>query len=117
MKEIVLYGIPNCDTTKKAIDWLKNNNINFIFHNYKQLGIRKEKLIAWDAKVGWDIFFNKRSTSWRELPKEEQDTIKNLSAAIKIMLKNNSIIKRPMIECKNDLIIGFDEQKYKRAFL
>ncbi len=117
MKEIILYGIPNCDATKKAIDWLNKNKSIFIFHNYKQLGITKEKLIAWNAKVGWDSFFNKRSTSWRALTKEEQDTIKNLSAAIKIMQENNSIIKRPIIEYKNGLIIGFNEIDYKRAFL
>jgi Spx/MgsR family transcriptional regulator len=98
-------------------EWLKKNNSIFIFHNYKQQGISKEKLLEWDAKVGWDSFFNKRSTSWRALPKEEQDTIKNLSAAIKIMQENNSIIKRPIIEYKNGLIIGFNEIDYKRAFL
>ena len=117
MKEIILYGIPNCDTTKKAIEWLKKNKSIFIFHNYKQPGISKEKLLEWDTKVGWDSFFNKRSTSWRALPKEEQDSIKNLSAAIKIMQENNSIIKRPIIEYKNGLIIGFNEIDYKRAFL
>lgn len=117
MKEIILYGIPNCDTTKKAIEWLKKNKSIFIFHNYKQQGISKEKLLEWDTKVGWDSFFNKHSTSWRALPKEEQDSIKNLSAAIKIMQENNSIIKRPIIEYKNGLIIGFNEIDYKRAFL
>ncbi len=114
---MILYGIPNCDTTKKAIQWLKQNKINFIFHNYKQSGISKEKIIEWNAKVGWESFFNKRSTSWRELSKAEQDKVTNLLSAIKIIVENNSILKRPIVEYKNDLIIGFDEQKYTRAFL
>lgn len=117
MAEIILYGIPNCDITKKAMAWLKQNNIGFAFHDYKQEGVNKEKIEEWDVKKGWENFFNKRSTSWRELPKEEQEKIINLSSALKIILQNNSIIKRPIIEYKNELIIGFDEQKYKRAFL
>lgn len=117
MNEIILYGIPNCDITKKAIGWLKKNNIVFTFHDYKQTGITKEKLIEWDAKLGWGAFFNKRSTTWRELSKVEQDQIVNLSSAIKIILENNSIIKRPIIEYNKKLIIGFDELKYKETFL
>lgn len=117
MEEIILYGIPNCEMTKRAIAWLKQNNISFTFHDYKQVGISKEKIKKWDDKLGWKNFFNKRSTTWRALTKKEQNTIKNLSAATKIMVENNSIIKRPIIECKNDLIIGFDEIDYKRAFL
>ena len=104
MKEIILYGIPNCDTTKKAIEWLKKNKSIFIFHNYKQQGISKEKLLEWDTKVGWDSFFNKRSTSWRALPKEEQDSIKNLSAVIKIMQENNSITA---LQCRKATVLQY----------
>jgi arsenate reductase (glutaredoxin) len=117
MASIILYGIPNCDATKKAIAWLKENNINFIFHDYKQLGISKEKIIEWDAKAGWKNFFNKRSTTWREVSKTEQDKVSNLSFAIKIIVENNSIVKRPIIEYGNKLIVGFNENDYKRAFL
>jgi arsenate reductase (glutaredoxin) len=117
MTEIILYGIPNCDATKKAIVWLKKNKINFVFHDYKQSSISKEKLTEWDAKTGWENFFNKRSTTWRELSKVEQDKVTNISSAIKIMVENTSIIKRPIIEQKNDLIIGFDEKEYKKSFL
>jgi arsenate reductase (glutaredoxin) len=117
MNNLILYGIPNCDITKKAIAWLKQNNISFVFHDYKQSGITKEKLVDWDAKVGWEKFFNKRSATWRELSKAEQDKVTNFSFAIKIIIENNSIIKRPIIEDKKDLIIGFNEQEYKRAFL
>jgi arsenate reductase len=117
MAEIILYGIPNCDVTKKAIAWLKQNDISFIFHDYKQSGITKEKLEEWDVKVGWENCFNKRSTTWRELSKAEQDKVINLSYAMKIIIQNNSIIKRPIIEHGNKLIVGFNEIDFKRAFL
>ena len=67
MAKIIVYGIPNCDTTKKAMTWLKKNKIDFSFHDYKQQGISKEKLEEWCNKEGWEIIFNKRSTTWREL--------------------------------------------------
>jgi Spx/MgsR family transcriptional regulator len=113
MKNIILYGIPNCDTTKKAISWLQKNNIAFSFHDYKLQGINKEKLEDWCNKKGWETIFNKRSTTWRELPEAEQLKVTSQAAAIKVMLANNSIIKRPVIEHNNKLIVGFNETEYK----
>ena len=65
MAEIMVYGIPNCDSTKKAMAWLKNNNIAFTFHDYKKTGISKQKLEAWCNNKGWETILNKRSTTWR----------------------------------------------------
>lgn len=116
MATITLYGIPNCDTTKKAMVWFKKNKIDFLFHDYKLHGISKEKLAAWCNKLGWEIICNKRSTTWRELPEAEQEKAVNQSAAIKLMIENNSIIKRPVIEFDDKLIVGFNEEEYKKAF-
>jgi arsenate reductase (glutaredoxin) len=113
MKNITIYGIPNCDTTKKAITWLQKNNIDFSFHDYKLQGISKEKLEDWCNKQGWELIFNKRSTTWRELPEAEQLKVTNQAAAIKTMLANSSIIKRPVIEHNNKIIVGFNETAYK----
>lgn len=113
MGRLTLYGIPNCDTTKKAMGWLKKNDLDFSFHDYKQAGISKEKLSAWCDKLGWETIFNKRSTTWRELPSAEQKKVVDQSTAIKIMLENNSIIKRPVIEYKTKLIAGFNEKDIK----
>ena len=109
MEKVRVYGIPNCDTTKKALVWLKENKIAFSFHNYKQGGVSKEKLEAWCKKLGWQIIFNKRSTTWRELSEAEQKKVINQAAAIKIMMEHNSIIKRPVIEIDKNLIAGFNE--------
>ncbi|MBK7307834.1 MAG: Spx/MgsR family RNA polymerase-binding regulatory protein [Chitinophagaceae bacterium] len=102
MAEIIVYGIPNCDTTKKALVLLKKYKVDFSFHDYKENGITPQKLEAWCKKTGWEIILNKRSTTWRELDEVEQKNITGQPAAIKLMLKSNSIIKRPIIEIENN---------------
>ncbi len=109
MAEIIVYGIPNCDTTKKVLTLLKENKIAFTFHDYKQAGISKAKLEAWCKKTGWETIFNKRSTTWRELSEAEQKKVTGQTAAIKIMMEQNSIIKRPVIEIDEKLITGFNK--------
>lgn len=116
MAEITVYGIPNCDTTKKAMNWLKRHEIDFTFHDYKQQGINKQKLEHWCQRKGWETIFNKRSTTWREFPEATQKKVINQSAAIKIMLDNNSIIKRPIIEAGKDLVVGFNDAEYQKTF-
>jgi arsenate reductase (glutaredoxin) len=116
MGKVIIYGIPNCDTTKKAMAWLNKNNIAFTFHDYKQQGISKQKLEEWCNKCGWENIFNKRSTTWRELSVAEQNKVTNQSAAVKIMINNTSIIKRPVIEYNGKIIAGFNDGVYKQLF-
>jgi arsenate reductase (glutaredoxin) len=116
MGKIIIYGIPNCDTTKKAMAWLNKNNISFIFHDYKKQGIENEKLETWCSKVSWEILLNKKSTTWREFSKTEQEKIINQAAAIKVMMNNTSIIKRPVIEYNSKIMVGFNEEGYKQLF-
>jgi Spx/MgsR family transcriptional regulator len=111
MAVITVYGIPNCDTTRKAMLLLKKNKIEFSFHDYKKEGISRQKLEDWCNKSGWELIFNKRSTTWRELPETEQKNITSQQAAIKLMMANNSIIKRPVIEIGTKLIVGFNEKE------
>ena len=117
MANIIVYGIPNCDATKTAIKWLNKKEIAFSFHDYKQERISKQKLKEWCGKAGLETIFNKRSTTWRELTKAEQDKVTNQSSAIRLMIKNTSIIKRPVIEFGNNLLIGFDEAAFSKHFL
>lgn len=116
MEKITVYGIPNCDTTKKTLNWFKENKIAFTFHDYKQEGISNARLEAWCKKAGWETIFNKRSTTWRELSETAQKKVTDQAAAIKIMRENNSIIKRPIIEIGEKLLVGFKEEEYKNAF-
>lgn len=114
MSKIILYGIPNCDITKKAMAWLNKKKISFSFHDYKQAGISKQKLNEWCDKVDLEVIFNKRSTTWRELPESEQKKAGDKQSAIKLMMENTSIIKRPIIESGNELIVGFKEEQYNK---
>lgn len=114
MGKKIIYGIPNCDTTKLALKWLKDHKVDFSFHDYKKGGITKDKLEEWCKQVGWETLLNKKSTTWRGLTAKEQAATTDQSAAIKIMIENNSIIKRPVIEGSNKLIVGFNEENYSK---
>jgi Spx/MgsR family transcriptional regulator len=113
---VKLYGLPHCDATKAVIKWLTDKNIESTLHNYKAEGISKEKLQEWSKRLGWEKLLNKRSTTWRSLSTTVQDKIVNENVAIEAMLKNTSLIKRPVIEFGNELIIGFDEKKLSATF-
>lgn len=110
----MVYGIPNCDTVKKATGWLIKHKISFKLYDYKKQGIEKEKLEVWCSKVNWEILLNKKSTTWRELSKLEQEKVTNKTAAIKVMMNNTSIIKRPVMEYNSKIIVGFNEEAYKQ---
>ena len=112
----IIYAIPNCNTVKKALDWLKQHKIVFEFHDYKKLGITATQLNAWCKQVGWEALINKKGATWRLLSKEEQASITTQKAAVALMLEKTSIIRRPIIEENGKIIaLGFDEAAYKEA--
>lgn len=112
-----VYGIPNCDTVKKALVWLEANQIPFEFHNYKKQGITAAKLKNWSSQLGWEWVLNKKSSTWRGLTPEVQASITNEKAAIKLLTENTSGIKRPLIEKGDKVIaIGFDADNYAKVF-
>lgn len=113
---IKVYGIPTCDTIKKTLLWFKQNDINVDFHDYKKLGLPKEKLTGWCKQENWKALLNKKSTTWRNLTIETQENIKTPKDAILVMLRNKSIIKRPVIEYDEKILIGFDEKLYQQKF-
>lgn len=117
MIKIIIYGIPNCDTTKKALDWIRKEKVNFEFHDYKKSGITRHKLEEWCKKKGMDLILNKKSTTWRGLSDKEQEKAKDPKKVTTLMSKYTSVIKRPVIEFGNDLAVGFDEKIYKDLLL
>jgi Spx/MgsR family transcriptional regulator len=111
-----VYAIPNCNTVKKALDWLKTNKVAYEFHDYKKKGITANQLTAWSKQIGWEALINKKGTTWKQLPKELQETITNQKAAIALMMEKTSVIRRPLIEEDGKvLVIGFEEAEYKKA--
>lgn len=114
---MTVYGIKNCNTVKSAIDWLKKNNVDFEFHDYKSKGITPSKLKEWSSQVGWESLVNKRGTTWRQLDEAAQKKIVNEKTAIELMTEKTSVIKRPLIEDKGKVVVlGFDEAEYKSTF-
>jgi len=111
-KMIKIYGIPNCDTMKKARKWLEKNNLEYEFHDYKKLGVPEKNLKQWVKKSGWETVLNKRGTTWRRLDDEIKNSIDETSS-IQVMLDNPSAIKRPVLESGKTLLIGFKEDEYK----
>ncbi len=109
---IKLYGIPNCDTMKKARKWLEKNNLEYESHDYKKSGVPLKNLKQWVKKAGWEVVLNKRGTTWRKLDDNVKNNIDEASA-IQVMLNNPSAIKRPVLESGKTLLVGFKEDEYK----
>lgn len=114
----IVYGIPNCNSVQKARAWLDKHKVAYEFHDYKKEGITKAKLNAWSKQYGWENLLNKKGTTWRDLPEAVQLSVNTQAAAVTLMKENTSIIKRPLIE-KDDKIVmvRFDEAGYEQAFL
>lgn len=111
-----VYAIPNCNTVKKALDWLKANKVAYEFHDYKKKGITATQLAAWCKQLPWETLINKKGATWRQLPKEVQESITTQKSAITLMIEKTSIIRRPLIEEDGKIVvIGFDETEYKKA--
>lgn len=105
-----IYGIKNCGTIKKTLDWFDQEKVEYTFHDYKKEPATEEKIKDWQKKTDWALLVNKRGTTWRKLPEETKTNTTDATAARKIMLDNNSIIKRPVIEWGRDIIVGFDTE-------
>lgn len=111
-----VYGIKNCNTVKKALDWLKENKIEYDFHDFKKLGVTEDKLAEWSSKLGWEPLVNKRGTTWKQLDAERQAIVTSRQEAFNLMQEKTSVIKRPVIETEKGVILGFDENAYKKHF-
>ena len=111
---ITLYGIPNCDTVKKARVYLDSRRVAYHFHDYKKAGVGKADLERWSTQVGWEKLLNKSGTTFRTLPDADKADIDEVKA-IALMLANPSMIKRPVVEGSEMLLVGFNPQTYDAA--
>ena len=112
---ITIYGIPNCDTMKKARAWLAEAGIEYRFHDYKKAGVATADLKRWAAEVGWEVLLNRAGTTFRKLPPETKKNI-NKSKALALMIENPSMIRRPVLEANGQVLVGFDKVRYAQAF-
>jgi Spx/MgsR family transcriptional regulator len=112
---VEVYGIPNCDTMKKARAWLAAHGVDYRFHDYKREGVDEARLRAWVEELGWETLVNRRGTTWRKLPEDVREGM-DAEAAIQVMLETPSIIRRPLLDTGEVRHAGFSETDYERLF-
>ena len=113
-KSVTIYGIKNCDTMKKARAWLDEHGIAYAFHDYKTEGIDRAKLESWTAKVGWESVLNRAGTTFRKLPDADREGLTE-KKALTLMQAQPSMIKRPVLEMGETLLVGFKPESYAKA--
>jgi len=112
---IHFYGIPNCDTVKKARSWLDAQGIEYAFHDYKKEGADAAKLSDWIAAKGVDVVLNKRGTTFRKLSEADKAAADDSKAAVALLADNPSMIKRPIVEYTGGILVGFKEAEWAAA--
>jgi arsenate reductase (glutaredoxin) len=116
MRETTLYGIPNCDTVKKARVWLDARGRAYAFHDYKKAGIDEARLRGWIGSVGWEPLLNRAGTTFRKLPDADKADL-DADKAVALMLAQPSMIKRPVVEHGGSLLVGFKPEAWIAAGL
>jgi len=111
-----LYGIKNCNTVKKARTWLEANGIAYQFHDVRADGLTLEKLQSFAARVDWNSLLNRTSTSWRKLSPEQQSDLTE-DKAIQLIVNTPTLLKRPVLDTGDLLLVGFKEHDYQDKFL
>ncbi len=110
----IIYGIKNCETVKKATKWCAEHGVEYDFHDYKKMGADVEILRRAVEQFGWEKVLNRRGTTWRKLPENEQQKIVDAESAIALMCEQTSIIKRPIIAVDHTLLLGFNADEYEQ---
>ena len=112
---MILYGISNCDTVKKAKNWLDTQNIDYSFHDFRKDGLDAKIIDQWLKTTAWDKILNKRSTSWRNLETSIQQSVKAENIT-ELLVKNPTLIKRPVLDVNDIITIGFNSDTYQGIF-
>lgn len=112
---ITLYGIPNCDTVKKARTWLEQENIDFRFHDFRKDGLDSSLVEKWIDELGWETLVNKRSTSWKALDEEQRKSM-DAKTALSAIIDSPTLIKRPLLDNGKSRKVGFKAADYETLF-
>lgn len=113
---MVIYGIPNCDTIKKARKWLTDNDIDYRFHDFRKDGLEQSLLESWVSELGWETLLNRRGLTWRKLSSDEKNNL-NADKAINLMMHYPAMIKRPVLVNGSTLLVGFSADNYAELFI
>lgn len=110
---VTVFGIPNCDTVKKARVWLQNQGLAYQFHDFKKDGVPPEALTRWMQAVGWEVLLNRKGTTWRKLDAALQNSVTNAASAAALMQAQASVIKRPVVQWPDGRItVGFAPERF-----
>lgn len=112
---VTIYGIKACDTMKKARSWLDSHGVTYVFHDYKSEGIDRAVLEGWVRKAGWEVVLNRAGTTFRALPDAAKQKL-TADSAVKLMLAQPSMIKRPVLVAGDDMLVGFRPDRYQALF-
>ncbi|MFC3024349.1 ArsC family reductase [Vibrio zhugei] len=112
---IIMYGIPNCDTIKKARKWLEQAGIDYQFHDYRKHGVDQALIETFFAQLDWQQVVNKRGTTYRQLTQEQKDGLTE-TAAIPLLVEHPAMIKRPILSVDGQLHLGFKAEQYADIF-
>ena len=112
---VKLYGIPNCDTIRKARRWLADHQVEYHFHDFRKDGLPAVRLGTWVKAVGWETLLNRRGTTWRQLSAAQRDSM-NAQRAQALMLEQPALIKRPVLETAQGIEVGFSADRYQTLF-
>ena len=112
---MIIYGISNCDTVKKAKNCLDSHNIEYKFHDFRKDGINRDIINGWLNTVAWDKILNKRSTSWRNLDASTQQAV-NATNVVDLLVENPTLIKRPVMDVNDIITVGFNSDTYQGIF-
>jgi arsenate reductase (glutaredoxin) len=107
---ITLYGIPNCDTVKKSRTWFDDNGLAYEFHDFKKQGVPSDALDVWLKALGWEALVNKKGTTWRKLPADEQSAVTDAASAKALMLRQVSVVKRPVVVMGAQMSVGYSPE-------
>ncbi|MBB1629707.1 MULTISPECIES: ArsC family reductase [Cupriavidus] len=113
---VLLYGIPNCDTVKKARTWLESNGVDYTFHDFKKQGVDEAMLRGWLAHVPLATLLNRKGTTWRALSDADKALAEQEAGAIALMQQSPSLIKRPVLAHKGSVSVGFSPDNYASLF-
>lgn len=113
---VKVFGIKNCSTVKKALNWLDEHGVVYEFQDFKKWGVAEESLSTWADATGWEALVNKRGTTWKQLAPEVQNTVVDSASAFPVLMEKTSLIKRPVVEVNGKVLLGFDEAKYAEVF-
>ena len=112
---MILYGIKNCDTVKKALAWLNQQGVEHQFHDFRKDGLDEKMLRAWVKELGWEALINRRGVTWRGLPETAKEPLDE-TRAIALMMVHPAIIKRPVLDLGTSRHVGFSAEEYNLLF-